>query len=465
MCRPCAFPARIATDASLPVVAVELFLKRDRGVEGGRVSAVQEVGFTNTWRRCAALQTINIGLLGHGRVGQALSALVARERDRFQELGLDVRVVSALARDASRPRSGDVATVFNAEEFFRHPYDAVIEVIGGVEPAYGLVRRALEAGIPVVSANKTLLAARGDELAAISRRHGVPLAFDAAVVAGVPFLGALSRRPLLGGTRRITGIINGTSHFLLTAVTAGASFDDALAEACARGYAEPDSRADISGRDAAEKLTILLRLAGVQGLATSDIPTVGIDVLTPGDFRAARDLDGVLKPIALASFDVGRSGAWVGPALVDRGHPAARSGGVLNFVEFAGASALPVTFWGPGAGPDVTAATILDDVLEVATIGRPEPSRPPRAVSAGDLTSPPPGSWYLRIAGSGLDIHEAADACAAHGVPAVRVAGREDTIAVRTVPVTWSRLTPLVDVLRAIGADVLALPVVDGATS
>src|SRR5262245_36674373 len=180
MCRACAFPARIASDASLPVVAVELFLKRDRGVEGGRVSAVQEVGFTNTWRRCAALQTINIGLLGHGRVGQALSALVARERDRFQELGLDVRVVAALARDAARPRSGDVGTVFNAEEFFRQPFDAVIEVIGGVEPAYGLVRRALEAGIPVVSANKTLLAARGDELAAISRRHGVPLAFDAA---------------------------------------------------------------------------------------------------------------------------------------------------------------------------------------------------------------------------------------------------------------------------------------------
>jgi homoserine dehydrogenase len=429
------------------------------------VSAVQEVEFTSAWRRCAAQRSINIGLLGHGRVGQALSALVVSERDRLEALDLNVRVVAALARDTAKPRGLDVPTVYDAGAFFRHQFDAVIEVLGGVDPAYGLVRRALEAGIPVVSANKTLLAARGDDLAAISRRHGTSLAFDAAVVAGVPFLGALSRRPLLGAARRITGIINGTSHFLLTAVTAGSSFDDALAEACARGYAEPDSRADISGRDAAEKLTILLRLSGVNGIATSDITTVGIDVLTPADFRVARDLDGVLKPIALASFEHGRAGAWVGPALVDRAHPAAQSGGVLNFVEFAGASALPVTFWGPGAGPDVTAATILDDVIEVATIGRPEPSRPPRAVAVGDLAAPPFGSFYLRIGGSGLGIHEAADACAAHGVPAVRVSGSADTIAVRTVPVSWTRLTPLVEVLRAIGADVLALPVIEGAAS
>lgn len=434
-------------------------------MEGGRVSAVREVEFTSAWRRCAALRNIDIGLLGHGRVGQALSALVTSERERLQELGLNVRVLAALARDAAKPRARDVATVFDAGEFFRHRFDAVIEVLGGVDPAYTLVRHALEAGVPVVSANKTLLAARGDELAAISRRHGTPLAFDAAVVAGVPFLGALSRRPLLGATRRITGIINGTSHFLLTAVSAGASFDDALAEACARGFAEPDSRADISGRDAAEKLTILLRLAGVAGIATADIMTVGIDALTPGDFRAARALDGVLKPIALASFEHGRAGAWVGPALVDRAHPAARSGGVLNFVEFAGASALPVTFWGPGAGPDITAATILDDVIEVATIGRPEPERPPRAVAIADLTSPPFGPWYLRIAGSGLGIHEAADACAVHGVPAVRVSDLGDALAVRTVPVPWSRLTPLIEVFRAVGADVLALPVIDGAAS
>ena len=429
------------------------------------MSAIQEVEFASTWRRCAALRKIEIGLLGHGRVGQALSALVTSERGRLEELGLNVRVVAALARDATKPRGQDVPTVYDAGEFFRHQFDAVIEVLGGVDPAYGLVRRALEAGVPVVSANKTLLAARGEELAAISRRHGTPLAFDAAVVAGVPFLGALSRRPLLGATRRITGIINGTSHFLLTAVSAGASFDDALTEACARGYAEPDSRADISGRDAAEKLTILLRLAGVAGIATSDITTVGIDTLTPADFRAARDLDGVLKPIALASFEHGRAGAWVGPALVDRAHPAAQSGGVLNFVEFAGASALPVTFWGPGAGPEITAATILDDVIEVATIGRPEPNRPPRAIAIRDLALPPFGPFYLRIAGSGLGIHEAADACAVHGVPAVRVSENGAAISARTVPVSWSRLASLVEVFRAIGADVLVLPVIDGAAS
>jgi homoserine dehydrogenase len=465
MCRACALSARMASHAPLSCRRWCFFFQKDAGVEGGRVSAVQEPDFTHGWRRCAGLRQIDVGLLGHGRVGQALATRIASEGHRFQALGLHVRVVAALARDGAKPRGRDVPTVFDAGMFFRHQFDAVVEVLGGLDPAYGLVRRALESGIPVVSANKTLLAARGDDLAAISRRHGVPLAFDAAVVAGVPFLGALARRPLLGAARRITGIINGTSHFLLSAVSAGATVDDALAEARARGYAEPDASADISGRDAAEKLTILLRLAGISNITTPDITTVGIDVLKPADFHGAHALGGVLKPIAMASFEHGRAGAWVGPALVDHAHPAAKSGGVLNFVEFAGDSSLPVTFCGPGAGPDITAATILDDLIEVVTTGRPEPNRPPRAIASCDLTTPPCGPCYLRISGGSLDIRDVLDACAVHGAPAVRVSGIAGTIAIRTVPVSWLRLTPLVDVLRAVGADVLALPVLDEAAS
>jgi len=429
------------------------------------VSAIQELEFTPAWRRCAALRRIDIGLLGFGRVGQAVAAVVAAERDRLQALGLDLRIAAALARDPAKPRHlHDVTAVFDSGTFFRQRFDAVIDVMGGVDPAFGLVRRALESGVPVVSANKTLLAAHGEELAAISRRHGTPLAFDAAVLAGVPFLGALARRPLLGAAHRITGIINGTSQFLLSAVTAGASFDSALAEAVARGYAEADSRADISGRDAAEKLAILLRLAGATGVAPSVITTTGIDVLKPCDFRAARDLGGVFKPIALASFESGRAGAWVGPALVAQDHPAARTGGVFNFLEFAGVGTLPVTFSGPGAGPEITAATILDDVIEVATNGQPEPVRWPRQIDAADLAGPPFGPWYVRIGDSGLRVGEVAEACAVHGVPALRISDA-GAIAIRTVPVAWSRLAPLIQVFRTVDADVLALPVIDGATS
>ena len=427
------------------------------------MSAVQEQEFTAAWRRCTGLRRIDIGLLGYGSVGQAVAALARRERDRLEALGLDVRVRAALARDPQKARARqDADVVFDSAAFFRRRFDVVIDVIGGVDPAFGLVRRALEAGVPVVSANKTLLAARGEELAAISRRCGAPLAFDAAVVAGVPFIGALVRRPLQSSARRLTGIINGTSHFLVSALAAGASFDNALAEARALGYAEADAHADISGRDAAEKLTILLRLAGASGITPSTITTIGIDALDSRDFNAARDLGAVIKPIALASFEEGGAGAYVGPALVDCAHAAARTSGVFNFVEVAGASTLPVTFSGPGAGPEVTAATILDDVIEVVTSGVPEPIRLPRPVASADLATPPSGRWYIRVQAEGVRVDEVAELCVAHGVAAERLVQRDDVIAARTVPAPWSRAGALVEVFRAIGAAALVLPVIDG---
>jgi homoserine dehydrogenase len=135
-------------------------------------------------------------LLGYGRVGQAVAALALRERDRLNALGFDVSVTTALARDPEKPRPGDgIRTLFDSGLFFKQPFNVVVDVMGGVEPAFTLVRRALETGVPVVSANKTLIARRGEELVNLSRCHGVPLAFDAAVLAGVPFLGALARLP------------------------------------------------------------------------------------------------------------------------------------------------------------------------------------------------------------------------------------------------------------------------------
>jgi homoserine dehydrogenase len=147
--------------------------------------------------------------------------------------------------------------------------------LGGVHPAYDYVRQALEAGIPVVTANKSLMAEKGEELRAIARRAGVSLAYEAAVLAGVPFIGAWTRRPLMGSPLRITGILNGTSHFLTCALERGGSFESALTEAIDRGYAEPDSAADVSGRDAAEKLTILAHLSGCRDLKVSDLTTMG----------------------------------------------------------------------------------------------------------------------------------------------------------------------------------------------
>jgi homoserine dehydrogenase len=210
-----------------------------------------------------AVRKLRIALLGYGRVGQAVATLAEAERARLRAEGLRLQIVGALVRDREKPRGGPVQRLHTAaDDLFAEPFDVLIDVMGGVDPAGDLVRRALASGAHVVTANKTLVAARGLEFDAFARQRGVAFVYDAAVLAGVPFLGALARRPLIGSPRTLTGIINGTSHFIACRLERGGSFAAALAEATRRGYAEPDSSADVGGRDAAEKLTILLHLAG-----------------------------------------------------------------------------------------------------------------------------------------------------------------------------------------------------------
>ncbi|HEY6356743.1 MAG TPA: hypothetical protein VIX35_00780, partial [Vicinamibacterales bacterium] len=242
------------------------------------------------------VRPIRVGLLGCGRIGQAVVATARAERDRLAAAGVDLTFARALVRNVDKPRATAVPLVARADSFVVDDLDVLVEVLGGLEPARSLVARALTAGVPVVSANKTLIAHEGAALDRLACRHATVLAYDAAVLAGVPFLGSLARRPLLSGAHRIAGIVNGTSHVITTALEAHVPFDRALAEAIERGYAEPDSSADLSGRDAAEKLTILLRLAGVARVRVEQLTTRGIDGLTPEDFAAARCLGGTVKP-------------------------------------------------------------------------------------------------------------------------------------------------------------------------
>ena len=412
---------------------------------------------------CAA---VRIGFLGYGRVGQAVAELVATASG-IGRRRIELRPAAALVRDLSKSRfnpafTTPVALTTRPSAFFEHGLDVIVEAMGGVHPAYEYVRQALEARIPVVTANKSLMAEKGEELRAIARRAGVPLAYEAAVVAGVPFIGAWSRRPLMASPLRIAGILNGTSHFLTCALDRGGSFEDALSEAIDRGYAEPNSAADITGRDAAEKLTILAHLSGCRDLRAADLTTLGIDALTTVDFRAARALGGVIKPIATASFASENPGAWVGPALVDARHPAALTRGVHNFLEVHNRhTAAPVTFAGPGAGPAVTAATILDDVTEVISGGLAlQPSEPRARIDARALRSPSAGSWFVRIRGGSLTFADLAEHLAIHRLPATRAVQLGDVLAVRTARAGWPTVLAAVDTLKAIGADVVTIPVI-----
>jgi homoserine dehydrogenase len=409
-------------------------------------------------------RTVRVALLGYGRVGQAVAGLAGAEVDRLGSAGIDFQCTGALVRDVSKTRSGPALPVSAAPaDVLERDVDVVVEVLGGIEPARTLVTKALRAGRPVVSANKTLVATCGQELKAIADAHGTVFACDAAVLAGVPFIGSLSRRPLVSAARRIEGIINGTSHYIVDALGRGVEFNAAVKHAVERGYAEPDSSADTSGRDAAEKLTILLHLAGCHDVKVSDLTCASLGVLEPEDLRSAWQLGGTIKPVAVASLDPVAPGAWVGPAFVAGSHAFAPLDGVANALRLTGRHGHTVTFSGPGAGPDVTAVTIVDDVVEAVTgqwAQRAAPRPADSAVAASALRQPERGPWFLALGDRerGEWPIEAVEVLSSRGIRAVQQSASDGRIAVITAPASWQAIQDVVWAFHARGTRALALP-------
>ena len=358
----------------------------------------------------AARAPRRIALLGVGQVGGAVAAL-ARE----PHIAARFRVGSGLVRDTSRerPLAGDVCLTSSLCDALGDDPDVVIEALGGLEPARTLVLDALERGIPVVTANKSLLAAHGEALLDAAARSGTPLRYEAAVLAGVPFLGTFSRRPLARDLTGFSGIVNGTTNVILSRMAGDrSSFEAALADAQRLGYAEPDPASDVDGIDAREKLCVLLRHFGDWSVAPADVETTGITAIDAGDIAAASELGGVLKPVVSADWRDGRLAAFAGPAFVPRSHPLARVDGVQNAVLLRNRLAGDLFYAGPGAGPVATAATLLDDAVEAtegAQIAEAEWRRAtPDAPSSG---------WFVRVSGHRLPGQtEIADLLSAYGL-------------------------------------------------
>jgi homoserine dehydrogenase len=351
-----------------------------------------------------SLRVIQVGLLGLGNVGQAVVRAAAAASGPLRDRGLGVSIAGVLVRDVGKSRRCPrVARITNnAEAFMRGRYDVVIDALAGAEPAGALAGRLLGKGVPVVSANKVLVAAEGARLRGIAARAGTTLRVEAAVMAGVPFVGAFERRPLAAHVTQFTGIVNGTSHFILSRVAQGAAFETALAEAQALGYAEPNPDADVSGRDALEKLFVLAEVLLGSAIRPATIAAEGITNVTPDALAAARALGGVLKPVVLAARRPA-SGltAFAGPAWMHASHPLSavtgRDTAILIDSRFSGR----LMFAGPGAGPDITAATLLDDAIEAAgekgalcVNERHEQRRVPDSV-----IHPPDTGWFMRLTG------------------------------------------------------------------
>ena len=345
------------------------------GVDGG----------TNT------VEAVKIGLLGCGIVGGALVELLSERRaDIEQTTGVDLELAAVAVRSISKRRSGQLDKALlttDAEGLVTDPtIDVIVEVIGGIEPARSLILTALKSGKSVVTANKELLANVGAELYATADANGVDLLFEAAAAGAIPIVRPL-RESLLGeDVTAVTGILNGTTNYILTRMAVdGADYGDALSEAQRLGYAERDPTADVEGFDAGAKAAIMASLAFGQNVVAGDVYHEGIADISQDDIAFARRLGYEIKLLGIAErfdLDAGTEIAVrVHPAMVPAAHPLAAVRDSFNAVFIEGSSAGELMFYGRGAGGQPTASAVLGDLIDAAAnkargTHRPVPSGP-----------------------------------------------------------------------------------------
>jgi homoserine dehydrogenase len=307
---------------------------------------------------------LRVALFGFGTVASSVARILVESRPQGVEL---THVYSrSLARRRVDWVPSSVTWTDDADAVLASDVDVVVELAGGLNPAGGWVRRALEAGKSVVTANKKLIAFHGVELERLAAAKGGHLKYGAAVAGGIPVIPGLEQG--LAGDRieRIEGILNGTCNFILSKMEEGAEYATVLAEAQAKGYAEADPTEDVGGFDARAKLAILMRLALRVQVDPEEIVPRPITTVTAVDFSYARDLGCTIRQVARAEQADGKIAATVGPTLVALRSPLAWSRDTENMVIFTGHYGGDVVFSGHGAGGHPTAVAVVSDLLALA---------------------------------------------------------------------------------------------------
>ncbi len=315
---------------------------------------------------------VRVGLLGCGNVGAGLARLLTGDPDQLAarsgvRLELTRVAVRSLARERGVALPPGVVTT-DAESVVADPeVDVVVEVIGGIEPARGLILAALKAGKPVVTANKELLANVGAELFEAAATAGVDLLFEASVGGAIPLIRPL--RESLAGERitRVLGIVNGTTNFILTRMTeAGAAYADALAEAQSLGFAERDPTADVEGYDAGAKAAILATIAFGVRVVAGDVYREGISGVTAADIAFAARMGYVVKLLAIAERVGDEVAVRVHPTMIPSNHPLAAVRESFNAVFIEGEAVGELMLYGRGAGGLPTASAVLGDLIDAS---------------------------------------------------------------------------------------------------
>ena len=352
-------------------------------------------------------EPLKVGLAGLGTVGSAVVQLLDRGREKLiARCGRGIDVVAISARSRNKKRSFDADRfrwISDAAALARDPkIDVLVEVIGGAAGTAKLtVETALAAGKPVVTANKALLAAEGQRLAALAERHHVALNFEASVAGGIPIVKTL-REGLNGATfTRIYGILNGTCNYILTRMEQDRlGFAECLKEAQRLGYAEADPSFDIEGHDTAQKLVILASIAFGTKIDPRAVYSEGIASITPADLNAAAELGYRVKLLGVAVKTAAGIEQRVHPTMVPRESAIAQVMGVTNAVTIDADGLAPITLVGPGAGGGATASAIIADLADIARGVRTPPFGRPAARMTTIRKAPMQhheGGYYIRL--------------------------------------------------------------------
>jgi homoserine dehydrogenase len=326
---------------------------------------------------------IGIGIIGLGTVGVGTYKILEEHNSLIkQRTGIDLEVVRLADVDVTRDRGialGEGILTANAMELIEDDrVHIVVELMGGITPAFDFISEALKRKKWVVTANKALLAERGDDIFRLVKEEGCEIGFEASVCGGIPVIRAI--RDGLVGNRlsSILGILNGTCNYILSRMTEeGISFDEALMEAQRLGFAEKDPTLDIEGIDAAHKLCILARLAFHYPVEMKDIATCGISRINPIDIQFAKEFGYRIKLLGVAKEENGLIDARVEPAMIPNAHPMSTVNGVFNATYVVGDRVGPTLYYGRGAGSDPTGSAVVSDIVDMASRFK---ARSPRTV-------------------------------------------------------------------------------------
>ena len=312
---------------------------------------------------------VNVAILGYGVVGSGVAEVMRINRESIKErAGQEIRVKWILdVRDFENSPDQDVLTK-NADDVFNdESVSIVIETIGGAKIAHDFTKRALMAGKSVVTSNKELVATHGPELLKLAQEKGVSYLFEASVGGGIPIIRPLNQCLAANDIEGITGILNGTTNYILTQMRkAGKDFDVALKGAQENGYAEANPTADIEGHDTCRKIAILSSIAYNEFVDYNNIYTEGITKISVTDMKYAEALGGVIKLIAISKKVDGKIFARVSPAIIMDEHPLSNVDDVFNAIVVKGNALGDAMFYGRGAGKLPTASAVVADVIDIA---------------------------------------------------------------------------------------------------